>query len=87
MVLQQKPSAKQPASDEKIIAIPYGDPNYNMYTDIDQLPRHIFDEMKHFFTVYKNLENKTTAVDEVSARDVAVRVISEAITRYRDKFC
>ena len=31
------------------------DPNYNNYTDIDQLPIHIFDEMRHFFTVYKNL--------------------------------
>ena len=37
-------------ADEKIIAIPFNDPNYNMYTDIDQLPVHIFDEMKHFFS-------------------------------------
>ena len=44
--------------DEKIIAIPFGDPNYNMYTGIDQLPNHIFEEMRHFFQVYKNLENK-----------------------------
>lgn len=42
-------------NDEKIIAIPYKDPNYNLYTDIDQLPVHIFEEMKHFFTVYKSL--------------------------------
>ena len=74
-------------NDEKIIAIPFNDPNYNMYTDIDQLPRHIFDEMRHFFSVYKNLENKSTAVDEVSAREVAVRVVDEAIDRYVDKFC
>lgn len=44
--------------DEKIIAIPFNDPNYNHYTDIQQLPMHIFDEMRHFFSVYKNLENK-----------------------------
>ncbi len=74
-------------NDEKIIAIPFNDPNYNMYTDIDQLPKHVFDEMRHFFSVYKNLENKTTAVDEVSARDAAVRVVDEAIDRYVDKFC
>ncbi len=73
--------------DEKIIAIPFNDPNNNMYTDIDQLPRHIFDEMRHFFTVYKNLENKETAVDEVAARDVAIQVVEEAIDRYVDKFC
>ena len=74
-------------NDEKIVAIPFKDPNYNMYTDIDQLPRHIFDEMRHFFTVYKNLEHKATAVDEVTPRDNAVKVMEEAIDRYVDVFC
>ena len=68
--------------DEKIIAIPHGDPNYNMYTDIDQLPRHIFEEMRHFFTVYKNLEHKETAVDEVRPRDEAIRIIEGDIENY-----
>ncbi len=74
-------------NDEKIIAIPFEDPNYNQYTNIDQIPKHIFDEMRHFFSVYKNLENKTTAVDEVSERSVAVKVIAEAIDHYVDTFC
>ena len=42
-------------NDEKIIAIPYSDPTYNSYHDISELPRHIFDEMSHFFRVYKAL--------------------------------
>lgn len=74
-------------NDDKIIAIPYSDPNYNMYTDIDQLPEHIFDEMKHFFSVYKNLENKETAVNEVSGRAEAVKTIKEALKNYKEKFC
>ena len=74
-------------NDEKIIAIPYNDPNYNMYRDISELPKHIFDEMRHFFSVYKNLENKTTAVDEVRPREDAVKIIEEALNRYVDKFC
>ena len=45
-------------SDEKIIAIPYNDPTYNQYNDISELPKHIFDEMCHFFTVYKPLRVK-----------------------------
>lgn len=73
--------------DEKIIAIPFNDPTYNHYTDIDQLPGHIFDEMRHFFSVYKSLEHKTTAVDEVSDRAEAVKIIEEAIDSYIDKFC
>lgn len=74
-------------NDEKIIAIPFNDPMYNKYTDIDQLPSHIFDKMRHFFSVYKNLENKTTAVNEVSGRDKAVEIVSSAILNYVENFC
>ena len=73
--------------DEKIIAIPFNDPNYNMYEGIDQLPKHIFEEMRHFFTVYKNLENKETAVNEVAGREEALKVIDSCIGNYIDTFC
>ena len=74
-------------NDEKIIAIPFDDPNYNNYKNIDELPKHIFDEMSHFFTVYKNLEDKATAVNETRGRDAAIRVIREATARYIENFC
>ncbi len=74
-------------NDEKIIAIPFNDPTYNQYTNIDQLPAHIFDEMRHFFSVYKNLENKTTAVNEVSNRDEAIKIIKASIDSYIENFC
>ena len=74
-------------NDEKIIAIPFNDPNYNEYKNLHELPTHIFEEMRHFFTVYKNLENKTTAVNEVGAREEAIRVIDEAIDHYVECFC
>lgn len=74
-------------NDEKIIAIPFNDPNYNIYTNIDQLPKHIFDEMRHFFSVYKTLENKETAVDEVSERSVAIKIVSDAIDNYIEQYC
>ena len=74
--------------DEKIIAIPFSDPNYNMYQDISELPSHLFEEMSHFFTVYKNLEHKQTAVDgEVQNRAEAIRIIQEAINNYIEVFC
>ena len=74
-------------NDEKIIAIPFSDPNYNVYHDISELPKHVFEEMCHFFTVYKNLENKDTAVDEVCGRDEAIKVIKGAIDNYIENFC
>ena len=72
--------------DEKIIAIPFNDPTYNNYKDISQLPRHIFDEMRHFFEVYKNLEHKETAVDEVSGKEEALNIIKVAIENYNKNF-
>ena len=73
--------------DEKIIAIPFNDPNYNMYKDISELPGHVFDEMSHFFTVYKNLENKDTAVNEVMGRSAALEIVETSIDNYIERFC
>lgn len=74
-------------NDEKIIAIPVSDPNYNMFKDISDLPAHRFNEMKHFFQVYKNLEGKDTAVNEVEGKEKAVQIISESIDNYKKEFC
>ena len=73
--------------DEKIIAIPYNDPNYNNYRDISDLPSHIFEEMTHFFSVYKTLEGKDTLVDEPTDRENAVAVIEKCINHYIECFC
>ena len=73
-------------ADEKIIAIPFGDPTFNGYGDISHLPKHIFEEMTHFFEVYKTLENKKTAVSEVCSREEAVQIIARSMKAYREKF-
>lgn len=74
-------------NDEKIIAIPYNDPTYQKYKSIDELPNHIFDEMSHFFSVYKALEGKETAVNEVRGPEEAIRIIREAIDNYVEFYC
>ena len=83
-VITMKDSGKL---DEKIISIPFNDPNYNSYKDISELPEHVFDEMKHFFKVYKNLEDKETVVDEVRNREAAVDIINKSINNYVAEFC
>ena len=74
------------APDDKIIAIPVGDPTYNGYSDISQLPKHVFDEMIHFFSVYKTLENKETVIDEAKGVLSAVEIVEDAINRYNEMF-
>lgn len=73
-------------ADDKIIAIPFGDPTYNAYKDISQLPKHIFDEMTHFFKVYKMLENKDTAINEAQGALAAVEIIEDAIENYKKTY-
>ena len=72
--------------DDKIIAVPFSDPNYNTITSIDDLPTHIFDEIMHFFSVYKQLENKQTAVKELYCTEEAKKIIAEAMEGYKKKF-
>ena len=74
------------APDDKIISIPFNDPTYNTYKDISQLPPHVFDEMKHFFSVYKELEGKVTHVTETLGREAAIVIIQEAIDCYSGIF-
>ncbi len=73
--------------DEKIIAIAFDDPTYNTYTDISQIPSHIFDEMSHFFKVYKELEGKETVINETKGREAAVEIIDKAIDSYIENYC
>ena len=65
--------------DDKIIAIPFSDPTYNDIRSIDEMPSHIFDEIMHFFSVYKQLENKETAVKSLFGKEKAEQIIQEAI--------
>ena len=73
--------------DEKIIAVPLNDPNYSTYTDIKDLPKHVFEEIQHFFSVYKSLEHgKETTVSEVSGVKKAKDTIKKCIDRYITDF-
>ena len=47
----------------------------------------IFDEMRHFFSVYKSLEHKETVVDEVQNRERAIEIIKSGIDNYVVEFC
>ncbi len=69
--------------DDKIIALPFSDPTYRDVRSIHELPAHIFDQIRHFFTVYKQLENKQTAVKELFDRAEAEDIVRRAIEDYK----
>lgn len=72
--------------DDKIIAVASNDPSVNHITDIEDLPEHFFNELKHYFQEYKVLENKVVEIDNFQSRTDAYRIINEAISYYKEKF-
>lgn len=68
--------------DEKIIAVPVGDPMWNSYKDMSELPPHQIKEMSNFFEVYKMLEDKETKIIGHEDNKGAMNVIKQCIYRY-----
>lgn len=73
-------------NDEKVIAIPFGDPQYNNVKDMSELPVHIFEELQHFLKVYKQLENKKVEVKNLGGREEAIKTIKNAMELYNKTF-
>jgi inorganic pyrophosphatase len=73
-------------ADDKIIAVSTNDPSVNHYNNIEELPKHFFDELRHFFEEYKKLENKTVVVEEFQDKSTALKIITDAINYYKEIF-
>lgn len=72
--------------DDKIIAVPVDDPRWSSVKDIADVNPHTLEEMKHFYSTYKNLQNKEVVVDGFKGRAEAVEALVRAQGMYRTKF-
>lgn len=70
--------------DDKVLAVPLSDPAWNTLETLDDLPKALQDEITHFFSVYKDLEQKMVDVDGWYARENAIDEIRASRERYRD---
>ncbi len=70
--------------EAKLLCVAVGDPAYEDVHDLDDLPRHVVQEIGQFFDVYRQLDEGTTTTDEgPEGREVALRVLAEARARHR----
>ena len=69
--------------DEKILCVPISDPLWNYIASLSDVPPHLLKEIEHFFSIYKDLEEKKTGVEGWEDRDAAMKVIRESQKRYR----
>ena len=72
--------------DDKILAVPSHDPYYGEYFDIADIPQHYLKEVEHFFLIYKDLEGRRVQTVGWEKSERAMRVISESISRYEEKY-
>ena len=70
--------------DDKVLCVPLQDPAWNGLDELDDLPGQLRDEIAHFFSVYKDLEQKKVKVDGWYSRQEAIDEIEAARRRYRE---
>ncbi len=69
--------------DDKIVAVQVADPEFEEFTEIDQLPTHRMREIRRFFEDYKVLEEKEVKIERHGDAAEAVQAIRDSIELYR----
>ena len=71
--------------EAKLLCVPDKEPAYVNVHDLEDLPEHLRDEIRQFFAIYQGLDAGPGSTDEgQEGREVAVDVLADARTRWRD---
>jgi inorganic pyrophosphatase len=68
--------------DEKVLGVADDDPRWRDLEELGDVPKHLLDEIAHFFGIYKDLEQKLVDVRGWVGRDEALANIDECRARY-----
>ena len=82
-VIRVKPIAlfkmhDEKGEDDKIVCVPLNDPGWNHAETLEDIPQQLQREIAHFFSIYKQLEDKKVAVEGWRSREEALEVIEDA---------
>jgi inorganic pyrophosphatase len=86
--IRARPVAQLEMTDEagrdvKVLCVPAGDPRWDHIRDVSDVPEHLRAEIRHFFTVYKDLEpGKESVIGDWTGVGDAVAIIADAQARY-----
>lgn len=75
--------ADEKGPDEKIICVPVTDPVANSKKCLDDMNSHLIKEIEHFFTVYKDLENKEVKIGDWEDVDKAENLVEKSVVRFK----
>lgn len=69
--------------DDKIIAVPAKDPRWNDINDLEDLNEHTLREIAHFYSTYKDLQDKEVVVKGFKGAKEAKDAFAEGIALYK----
>ena len=75
----------QEQGDEKVLAVGTNNPIYKDVREYEELYSHLLREIEHFFSIYKELEAKTTHIVGWRNAEKARDLVSECQKRYAEK--
>ena len=70
--------------DDKVLCVPLTDPAWNTLETLEDVPNQLRDEIAHFFSVYKDLEQKKVNVDGWYSREDALTEIDASRERCKE---
>ena len=73
-------------ADDKIIAVPIGDPRWAEVKDLNDINKHTLKEIHHFFETYKQIQKKVVEVDGFKGASDAREAVAHSIKLYKEKF-
>ena len=68
--------------DDKILCVPFSDPNWNTLERLEDISMQMRDEISHFFGMYKEPEGKVVKVDGWFPREQALEIIEDGRRRF-----
>ena len=77
--------ADEKGPDHKVLCVPVDDPDWSVLDALEDLPKQLTDEITHFFSIYKDLEQKTVEVEGWSPREEAWEEIEASRRRFSEQ--
>ena len=73
-------------NDDKVIAVPTQDPRWSAVHDKSDINAHTLKEIEHFFSTYKQLQNKSVEINGIEDAAAAKAALQEGIKLYKDSY-
>lgn len=69
--------------DDKVLCVALKDPYCDHINDLDDVPKHVLNQIEHFFQHYKDLEEgKWVKLGTWNGKDKAIEIITEGLSRF-----